>query len=391
MKLVVICQVIDLKYGLGTTPAWWQLLKALHRLDTEVIVVPYLGDPVQAPWWRTYPNPCARESILYNQLFERKALRTSGGRGIASRLARLAIQNYVNPKWKNHLMRLLDIEGDVDAVLFLSVPLNHFSGIASVIKKTCALPVVYYDGDMPTILPGYAEERGFRFSYYLDADLSEYDAFLTNSKGVEDLLRQMGANNVGTLYYGIDPELYAPVEGIVQDIDVFYYGHGSRTREDRLGFMISEPSRALPGVTFLVAGRSFDIDMGDAKVYGDLSLPSWRRFCCRSKINLNITRAIHASIYGSSTARLFELASLGCCIVSDPYAGLNEWFEEGREVFIARSAEEARDTYRWLLASPEVRARSGGCARERVMNEHTYLHRARQLLHVLGAPQTKMT
>lgn len=387
MKLVIICQVMDLRYGLGTTPAWWQLLKALHQLGTEVIVTPYLGDPVQSPWWRTYPNPCSRESILYNHLFEKKAVRTSGRRGFASKISRLGVQNYVNPKWRRHLGRLLDREGDVDACLFLSVPLNHFTGIPSGIKESAGLPVVYYDGDMPTILPGYAEERGFRFSYYVDADLSEYDAFLTNSRGVEDILRQKGARNVGTLYYGVDPDLYSPLEGIAQDIDVFYYGHGSRTREERLDFMISQPSRALPGVGFLVAGRSFDIDMGDAKLCGDLSLPSWRRFCCRSKINLNITRSIHASVYASSTARIFELASLGCCIVSDPYSGLEEWFEEGREVFVARNAEEAGETYKRLLASSEIRMKTGSRARERILRQHTYLHRAQQLLAVLSGLQ----
>jgi len=387
MKLVIICQVIDLKYGLGTTPAWWQFFKALHQLGTEVIVIPYLGPPVLSPWWRTYPNPCSRESVLYNQLFEKKAVRTSGGHGLTSKISRFAVKNYVNPKWSRHVAQLLEKEGDVDACLFLSVPLNHFAGIPSSIRKLAGLPVVYYDGDMPTILPGYAEERGFRFSYYVDADLSEYDAFLTNSKGVEDTLRQMGARNIGTLYYGVDPDLYAPIDGIAQDIDVFYYGHGSRTREERLSFMISQPSRALPGVAFMVGGRSFDIDMGDAKLCGDLSLPSWRRFCCRSKINLNITRRIHASVYASSTARVFELASLGCCIVSDPYSGLEEWFEDGREVFVAHSAEEACETYKRLLASPEIRAKTGRHARERVLRQHTYLHRAQQLLAVLSGLQ----
>jgi len=81
--------------------------------------------------------------------------------------------------------------------------------------------------------------------------------------------------------------------------------------------------------------------------------------------------------------RPFELASMGCCVVSDPYNGLEEWFEIGKEMFIAHDAEEAVATYKMLLASDELRRRTGELARERVQKEHTVKHRARQLLDIL--------
>lgn len=385
MKLLIVCQVTDLKYGLGTTPAWWQLFKALHQLGNELIIVPYLGDPIQSPWWCSYSNPCAKESVLYNRLFEKKIFKTNNKRGLFSKISNLIIGKYINPKWRRCLLSLLDKEAGIDAILFISTPLNHFTGIPSAIKAQSKLPVIYYDGDMPTILPGYAEERGFRFSYYINADLSEYDAFITNSKGVIPILEEMGAQNVDTLYYGIDPDLYSPICNVEQDIDFFYYGHGSRTRERRLNFMITQPSIELPEANFIVAGRAFEIDMGLAKIWGDIPLSVWRTYCCRSKVNLNITREIHAEIYASSTSRIFELASLGCTIVSDPYAGLDEWFEVGKEVFVASNAEEAIETYRWLLSSPEIRAKAGQKARERVMQEHTYIHRAGQLISLIAS------
>ena len=70
MKILVIASTIDLKNKLGCTPAWWQLLKALYEIGHEVIVVPYLGRPVESLWWRTYDNPCAGESIWYNAYLE---------------------------------------------------------------------------------------------------------------------------------------------------------------------------------------------------------------------------------------------------------------------------------------------------------------------------------
>ena len=72
MKLLIICSTLDLKYRLGCTPSWWQLSKALHETGNEVITIPYLGDPVESLWWRTYKNPCAYESKYYNYLLDRR-------------------------------------------------------------------------------------------------------------------------------------------------------------------------------------------------------------------------------------------------------------------------------------------------------------------------------
>ena len=58
MKILAVASTMDLRQRLGCTPAWWQLWKALYEIGHEVIVTPYLGDPVDSLWWRTYPNPC---------------------------------------------------------------------------------------------------------------------------------------------------------------------------------------------------------------------------------------------------------------------------------------------------------------------------------------------
>jgi len=81
-----------------------------------------------------------------------------------------------------------------------------------------------------------------------------------------------------------------------------------------------------------------------------LSFSKLREYACRAKINLCITRKAHASVFASSSARPFELASLGACIVANPYLGVETWFEPGREIVVVQSAEEAIERYRWLLA-----------------------------------------
>jgi spore maturation protein CgeB len=251
------------------------------------------------------------------------------------------------------------------------------------IRSGYGIPVAYYDGDMPTILPKYAPGRGFKFNYYLDADLSVFDAFFTNSKGVIPNLEEMGARNVHPLYYAADPELFRPVIA-KKNIDVSFFGYGSEFREEWMKKMITEPSKSLADVNFSVGGRGFDIDLGKAEMAGDLSFSQYRKFTCRSRICLNITRWSHASVYASATARPFELAAFGACIVSQPYEGIEEWFEVGREIVVLKNEDEVLPVYRDLLDSDDEREKMGERARQRILKNHTYRHRAEELTRALN-------
>ena len=71
-------------------------------------------------------------------------------------------------------------------------------------------------------------------------------------------------------------------------------------------------------------------------------------------------------------------------MVSNPYVGVEEWFEPGREIIIVHNQEEALDAYKSLLKSESMRTELGARARQRLLNEHTYDHRARQLLGFLS-------
>ena len=70
-------------------------------------------------------------------------------------------------------------------------------------------------------------------------------------------------------------------------------------------------------------------------------------------------------------------------MVSNPYLGVDEWFEPGRELLIVHSRAEAVAAYRELLASPSWRRELGARARARLLAEHTYTDRARQLIDLL--------
>src|SRR5262249_55344549 len=148
---------------------------------------------------------------------------------------------------------------------------------------------------------------------------------------------------------------------------------------------VGQPSRALPETDFALGGRDFRGDIGTARVVGDVPFNVFARAISAARVNLNITRRSHATVYASSTSRPFELAASGAAIVSNPVEGMERWFEPGRELLVVSSADEATNAYRELLSDLGLAEALGRAARERLLDEHTYAHRARRVLELIGA------
>jgi len=388
MKILAITSTIDLKFEYGCTLQWWQLFKGLYEEDIELLVVPYLGYPIEAPWWRVYKNPCTFEGELYlsaKKLLDKMSPPRQGvlKETFKDKTIKQLTRAFIQPKWRRHLDLIFSNEKDIDVVVVFGLPLNQFVSLPGYIKSKYNKPVVYYDGDIPASLPKFGGfVSGFR--RYDGADVTEYDIFLSNSKGGMKELSQMGAHNVNFLYWGADPEIFSPIE-LKQDIDVFFYGFGYEYRKEWIEAMLTNSSRILDNRRFVIRGSGFNsgIDLGNTALFSDVHLSRLRNYACRSKINLNITRHAHASVYASSSARLFELASMGCCIVSNPCSGIEEWLKPGEEIFVVHDEKEALDTYKYLLAHDEERKKVGMAARQRVLREHTYRHRARSLVNII--------
>jgi len=357
-------------------------LKALYETENEVIVVPYLGRDIETIWWRTYPNPWRMPGDLYVSL-ARKAIPKRAGRGSRLRegLAHNLTQITTHLIWRRYLKRILTREKDVDALMFFNVPLNQITGIPTEVKREFGIKTVFYDGDMPTILPEHVSERGFMFDYYKGASLAEYDVFFVNSEGVVKSLEEKGARNVTPLHYAADPELFRPIAA-EKKWDVAFFGYGSQTREKWMTKMITEPSEKMPEV-FAVGGSGFAIPLGKASIIGDVPMNGFRRFCCSARINLNITRESHTTTYGSSTARPFELAAMGCCVVSCPYLGLDKWFKPDQEMIMLSTNDDVVEIYRSLVSDDKRRNEIGEAARQRVLKDHTYRKRATEFIEHL--------
>jgi len=365
MKILAICSSIDLSLPGGGVPIWWQMMKSFHEAGAEVVVTPCYGTSFSSPWWRSYQKPFGsiRDSVFFYGL--------SRGPSASKRL----FEHFFEQKWEKHLASILSAEKDIDVVLLLSLP-NLAEKIPSWIRKEYAIPTVYYESDIQNI-PKYSLDH--RPEKHRFPNLSACDSVVCSFEKTSEEFRASGIKNVKTIPFGADPMFFAPIK-VVQDIDVFFSGYGTLDREEWINSMIAVPSKVLNEARFFVEG-SFDIDIGLAKKIQSVSLDRYIHRCCRSKINLNILRQqfIDAEVLNS---RIFELASLGCCVVSNPCKSLEQFFEPNREIIVAENDKEAVEVYRRLLASEDERVAIGQAARRRVLKEHTYLHRAREFVRL---------
>jgi spore maturation protein CgeB len=392
-KVLAVASAVDVGFRYGCTPAWWQLWKALAEEGVDLIVTAYRGHAVDSPWWRTAENPLYREAEAF-----------AAGRGLLARMrqdefvrrsehdprdtftdrfVRATIHGYVTPRWRRHLERTIEREGGVDAVIVFTVPMAHFRGIPAALRERFDVPVIYYDGDLPMSLPEYGGTDTGGFNYYVGADPGEYDLVVGNSEGALAQVRERGAQRAEALHWAADPEVFRPYEA-ERDVDVFFYGHSDKFRREWIRAMIGEPSRNLTAVDFAVGGYDYRGDTGRARMLGRIPFNAFPRAIAAARVNLNVTRRPHATVDASSTCRLFELGACGAAIVSNPLSGVERWFEPGRELRVVGSSDEAIDAYRELLADPAQAEEMGRRARERVLDEHTYGHRARQLLDLIG-------
>ena len=393
MKVLAVASAADLDFRYGCTPAWWQLWKGMAECGVDLVVTPYRGRAIESPWWRTVPNPLYREGEAF-----------AAARGLAARLARqefvrrpedeprdtavdravrAAIWRYVTPRWQRHLERTIEAEQGVDAVVVFTVPMAHLRGIPTALRERFGVPVVYYDGDLPMSLPEHGGTDTSGFNYYVGADPGEYDLVVGNSEGGLERVRALGARRVEAIHWAADPELFHPYDA-PKAYDVFFYGHSDKFRREWMRELIGEPSRRLEDVDFAVGGYDYRGDTGRARMLGRIPFNVFPPAISAARVGVNATRRVHAEVQASSTARLFELAACGVPVVSNPLAGVERWFEPGRELRVAADADEAVAAYAELLADPAQAEELGRRARERVLDEHTYAHRARQLLAALG-------
>jgi spore maturation protein CgeB len=237
----------------------------------------------------------------------------------------------------------------------------------------------FYDIDTPVTVSRLARGE----CDYLRPDLvPRFDLYLSFAGGpiLGRLKHELDAQRPRPFYCSVDPTEYRPAPRAHQRFHLGYLGTYSPDRQPALKQLLMEPARTWPEGRFCVAGAQYpdDIDW-PANVERIEHLPpaAHRAFYTGQRLTLNVTRADMIANGYSPSVRLFEAAACGVPILSDPWPGLEEFFQPGREILVASSARSAlqyvRDCDSGYLQQIAARARA------RVLAEHTAAHRAAQL------------
>ena len=236
------------------------------------------------------------------------------------------------------------------------------------VQRTARGVAAFYDIDTPVTLAKLAAGD----EEYLSAELIPgYDLYLSFTGGptLERIGRRYGAPAPRALYCSVDPET-----------DRSYLGTYSPDRQPARERLLLEPARRAPALRFCVAGPQYPAQIAwPANVERLEHVPPAEHpgFYAASRFTLNVTRADMMAAGYSPSVRLFEAAACGTPIISDTWDGLDTLFRPGREIVLARSAEDVLQALS-RLGEPG-RLAIAAAARERILAEHTAGHRAAEL------------
>ncbi len=286
------------------------------------------------------------------------------------------------PDWATIREKALSTAADSDVVITASF-LPEGQRINDEILDLPRPLHVFYDLDTPVTLnhlrQGEVEYLGWN-------QISAFDLILsfTGGKAITELEQEYGARMVRPLYGCVDPDDYRRTETATNfNCDLSYMGTYSADRQAKLDELLLEPSRRQPEKQFLLAGSLYPWQWHwpeNVRRIEHIAPADHARFYSSSRITLNITRGEMAANGWCPSGRFFEAAACGTPLITDAWAGLDSFFNLRTEIRVVTSAEDVQEA----LLMPEAELKSmASHARQRTLDEHTGMVRARQLLSYL--------
>jgi spore maturation protein CgeB len=198
---------------------------------------------------------------------------------------------------------------------------------------------------------------------------------------------ERGARETTPIYNGLDPEEHRPLERAGDPRwDLLFMGNRLPDREARVDEFFFRTAELRPDARFALGGEGWgDREMPrNVEYLGHIPTARHNEVNAAARLVLNVHRESMARTGWSPATRMFEAAGAAACQVTDAMRGLEEFFEPGREILVARSAE---DVARHVTEIDDARAREiGEAARRRAVAEHAYTRRAARLDEILRRP-----
>jgi spore maturation protein CgeB len=242
--------------------------------------------------------------------------------------------------------------------------------------------VIFWDVDAPATLDRVKYNDGD----YFKALIPKYDMILTYGGGdpVVNTYKSFGAKNCFPIYNALDPSTHHPVPKEERfDADLAFLGNRLPDREKRVEEFFLKVAESLPEQQFILGGNGWHDKPMSANInyLGHVYTKDHNALNCSPKAVLNISRDSMASYGFSPATRVFEAAGAGACLITDYWIGIDFFFEPGKEIMVAKSGDEVKEILAGLTA--EKAREIGQAALIKVLDKHTYAHRAIELDKIL--------
>jgi spore maturation protein CgeB len=286
--------------------------------------------------------------------------------------------------WDAVLPRARVHASDADAVIVTSYCPDAIEAARMLFDAGTQALRVFYDLDTPVTLARLA--AGDSVGYLPANGLRDFDLVLSYTGGaaLTALQERLGARQVAPLYGHVDPDVHRPVPVDGKRAACSYLGTYAHDRQETLLRLFIEPAKLRPADRFVLGGSGYPQDFPwqpNIWFVRHVAPAGHATFFSSSRLTLNVTRADMAAMGFCPSGRLFEAAACGTPVLSDGWAGIEEFFTPGEEILVARSTDDAVAA---LDSSAAVLRRLGRAGRERTLAEHTSAHRAGQLIDILG-------
>lgn len=241
----------------------------------------------------------------------------------------------------------------------------------------------FYDLDPAQTLRALAHSQPLP---YADPDgLRGFDvAFAYATKDLLSVWQDaFGAQRVESLYAGVDPSRWAqPSAREAYRSSLSYTGIFAQERQACLTRLLVAPAGMRPDHTFTLVGSRCPETFALPNIKRLTQVPNHERaaFYGSARLCLDLPRTVLAHLPYAPSEHMFEAAVCGAPLITCGWDGLQELYEPGREVLVARDAADVLGALE--LSDRELRA-FGEAARERTLAQHSIGARARKLVHVL--------
>lgn len=263
-------------------------------------------------------------------------------------------------------------------------------------EALCALVAHCRERGIPSVL--WNKEDPPHFADFLPTAKIFDFVFTTDETLLPQYRHELGHNNVGVLPFAASTAIHSPMRprhGFHERDVAFggmYFAHKFPERREQMDVILGgalDASRYLPlGLEIFsryLGGDEryqFPGDLGQ-RVVGSLTYPQMLTAYKSYKAFLNVNSVVSSP--SMCARRIFEISASGTPVISTPSPAIGRFFTPG-EVPVVNSREEAKNTVRAFVRSPELADRTVHLAQRRIWREHTYSHRVERVLEAVGLP-----